>query len=96
MLVFNCHQFPRPSRQPFADSNCGIRILTRAIGEILGAIPHESSFLSVFFQKEAIIIKKIHCIDFDTEPPGGRKSAKAGLSLLEYFVALNGVSSTRM
>jgi len=96
MLAFNCHQFPRPSRQPFADSNCGIRILTRAIAEILEAIPHESSFLSGFFQKEALIMKKIHCNDFDTEPPGWRKSAKAGLSSLEHFVALDGVSSSRM
>jgi hypothetical protein len=96
MLAFNCHPFPRPSRQPFADSNCGIRILTRAIGEILEAIPHESSFLSVFFQKEALIMEKIHCNDFDTEPPGGRKFAKAGLSSPQHFVALGGVSFSRI
>jgi hypothetical protein len=96
MLAFNCHQFPRPSRQPFADSNRGSRILARAIAKILVAMPDESSFLSVFFQKEALIMKKIHCGDFDTEPPGGRKFANAGLSSLEHFVALDGVSSTRM
>jgi hypothetical protein len=94
--VFNHHQLPRPSRQPFADSNGGSRIPTRAIAEILEAIPHESSFLSVFFQKEAVIMKKIHFNDFDTEPPGKRKSAKAGLSSLEHFVALDGVSFSRM
>jgi hypothetical protein len=96
MIVFNHYQLPSPSRQPFADSNGGSRILTRAIAEILEAITHESSFLSGFFQKEAVIMKKIHCNDFATEPPGGRKSAKAGLSSLEHFVALDGVSSTRM
>jgi hypothetical protein len=94
MLAFNHHQLPRPSRQPFADSNGGSRIPTRAIAEILGTIAHESSFLSGFFQKEAVIMKKIHCNDFATEPPEGRKSAKAGLSSLEHFVALNGVSSS--
>jgi hypothetical protein len=96
MIVFNHHQLPRPSRQPFTNSNCGSRILTRAIAEILEAIPHESSFLSVFFQKEVIIMKKMHFNDFAAEPPGGRKSAKAGLSSLEHFVALNGVSASRM
>jgi hypothetical protein len=96
MFAFNCHQFPRPSRQPFADSNGGSRILTRANAEILEAIHHESSFLSVFFQKEVIIMKKIHCNNFDAVPPVGRKSAKAGLSLLEHFVALDGVSFSRM
>jgi hypothetical protein len=59
--MFNHHQLPRPSRQPFADSNDGgSRILTRAIAEILEAMPNESSFLSVFFKKEAVIMKKIH------------------------------------
>jgi hypothetical protein len=82
------------SRSPIA--NGGSRILTRAIAEILEAIPHESSFLSGFFQKEALIMKKIHCNDFDTEPPGGRKFAKAGLSSPEHFVALDGVSFSRM
>jgi len=94
--MFNHHQLPRPSRQPFVDSNGGSRMLTRTIAEILGVMPHESSFLSGFFQKEAIIMKKIHCNDFATKPPGGHKSAKAGLSSLEHFVALDGVSSTRM
>jgi hypothetical protein len=96
MFAFNGHQFPRPSRQPFADLNGGSRILTRAIAEILEAIHHESSFLSVFFQKEAIIMKKIHCSDFWTRPTDGCKSAKAGLSSPEHFVALDGVSSSRM
>jgi hypothetical protein len=96
MLAFNHHQLPRPSRQPFADSNGGSRILTRAIAEILEAKPHESSFLSVFFQKEVLIMKKIHCSDFWTRPTDGCKSAKAGLSSPEHFVALDGVSSSRM
>src|SRR5208282_197251 len=85
MLMFNHHQLPRPSRQPFVDSNGGSRILTRAIAEILGAIPHESSFLSVFFQKEAVIIKRIHCNDFATEPPGGRKIRKSRLVIAGTF-----------
>jgi hypothetical protein len=41
-------------------------------------------------------MKKIHCNDFATKPPGGHKSAKAGLSSLEHFVALDGVSSTQI
>jgi hypothetical protein len=41
-------------------------------------------------------MKKIHYNNFDAILPGGRKSAKAGLSLLEHFVALNGVSFSRM
>jgi hypothetical protein len=96
MIVFNHHQLPRPSRQPFAGSNGGSRILARANAEILVAMPNESSFLCVFFQKEATLMKKIRCNDFDAKPPGWRKSAKAGLSLQEHFVALDGVSSTRM
>ncbi|MGB7748650.1 MAG: hypothetical protein WBN75_15350 [Verrucomicrobiia bacterium] len=57
-------------------------------------MPHESSFLSAFFQKEAIIILIIRQDDFDAEHASGRKFAKAGLSSLEHFVALDGVSST--
>jgi hypothetical protein len=85
MLAFNHHQFPRPSRQPFADSNCGIRILTRAIAEILEAMPHESSFLISFFQKEVVIMKKIHCNDFAAKPPGGRKNRKSRLVIAGTF-----------
>jgi hypothetical protein len=57
------------SRSPIA--NGGSRILTRAIAEILEATPHESSFLSVFFQKEALIMKKMHCSDFWPGQPMG-------------------------
>jgi hypothetical protein len=67
--VFNHYQLPRPSRQPFGDSNGASRTLTRANAEILEAIPNESSFLSVFFQKEAAIMEKIRCNDFDAESP---------------------------
>ena len=69
MIVFNHHQLPRPSRQPFANSNGGSRILARANAEILVAMPNESSFLSGFFQKEATLIKKIRCNYFDAETP---------------------------
>jgi hypothetical protein len=41
-------------------------------------------------------MKKIRCNDFDAKPPDGRKSAKAGLSSPEHFVALGGVSFSRM
>jgi hypothetical protein len=61
------------------------RIPTRTIAEILEANPNESSFLSDFFQKEAIIMKKIRCNDYDAEAPGGRKSAKSRLVIAGTF-----------
>jgi len=91
--MFNHHQLPRASRPPFGDSKGGSQILTRAIAKILVALPIESSFLSVFFQKEATIMRKIRCNNFDAKPP---QPAQIGLSLLEHFVALNGVSSARI
>jgi hypothetical protein len=71
--MFNHHQLPRPSRQPFGNSNGGSRTLTRAVAKILVAMPNESSFLSVFFQKEATIMRKIRCNDFDANHPNRRK-----------------------
>jgi hypothetical protein len=70
MILFNHNQLPRPSRLPFfSDSNEDSRILICANAEILVPMPNESSFLSVFFKKEAAIMKKIRRNDFDAKPP---------------------------
>jgi hypothetical protein len=59
-------------------------------------MPNESSFLSVFFQKEAAIMKKMHCNDYDAKPPGWRKSAKSRLVIAGTFCCTRRVSSTGM
>jgi len=94
--MFNHHQLPRPSRRPSGDSNGGSRILTRAIAEILEAIPHESSFLSGFSKKEATLMKKMRYTDFDAKSPGWRKSVKSRLVIAGTFCCTLCVSSTGM